>query len=317
MSLDSVHLAEILERHNRTCNALVVFLDIEKYSKRRTLSQIEVIDALTEDMEKALDAVSRQHIQYAQQNALNFKTDIIKIPTGDGAAIVFSFDGLHSIHLDFARELLKITAERRSAQPCDHFDVNGWCNCHAYLNLRLGLAEGRVIIYRDLNGNYNVAGSTINLASRVMGLADRNQIIFMTHAYLQIIDMIDDPTFVSCFREFRDVQIKHNEKINVYQYIGRDETFINQQPPEDLMIKKRMFEAMRQMHSSGFPIPDPEVFEQLDKKSMVQLMERFAAAVGQLRIAPTVAKLGGKGPEHTVPQLPGSAPEALSEQTTG
>lgn len=237
MELESQHLLEIFQRHNRTCNALVVYLDVEKYSKRRTASQIEAIDSFTCALTDARDFTAKKHLDYAQRNDLNFKSDVIAIPTGDGAAVVFTFEGLHSIHLDFALEILRIAWEQRSRAPCDQFLANGWCNCHSYINLRIGVAEGKVILFRDFNGKYNVAGNAINLASRVMSLADHNQIIFTEPAYKQIIDMIDDPKFVTHFREFRDVRIKHNEKLNVYQYVADHGGYLNCEPPADLILK--------------------------------------------------------------------------------
>lgn len=90
MPVNSRHLKEIVERHNRTCNALVAFVDVESYSKRRTLNQIEVIDAMTSDLQAAIDSVAKKYLTYCQNNDLNFKSDVIKIPTGDGAAVVLS-----------------------------------------------------------------------------------------------------------------------------------------------------------------------------------------------------------------------------------
>ena len=98
----SQHLTDIMAQHNQIANMQVVFVDVEKYSKRRTLTQIQVVDALTHCLKAALAGISEKYVEYAQANSLNFKTDIIRLPTGDGAAIVFTFDGLHDIHLEFA-----------------------------------------------------------------------------------------------------------------------------------------------------------------------------------------------------------------------
>ena len=93
--MTSEHLNQIMSKHNRIANLQVVFVDIEKYSKRRTITQTEVIDRFTEILLQALVKTSKEYVQYAQANGVNFKTDIITIPTGDGAAIVFAFDRLH------------------------------------------------------------------------------------------------------------------------------------------------------------------------------------------------------------------------------
>ncbi len=274
----SDHLDEILTRHNRTCSALVTFVDVEAYSKRRTANQIEVIDALSSAVTSSLDEVARQYLKYAQNNGLNFQTDVIKIPTGDGVAVVFSFDGLPSIHLDYALALLRSANADRAEPSCLHFTKNGWCNCHKYFNLRIGLAEGKLIVYKDVNGNYNVAGNAINLASRAMGLADRNQIIFTESAHNQIVDMIDDATFINRFREFRDVTIKHKEQITVYQYCS-DHSFLNSDPPKDLILKQKMETAMKSMGTLGFPMGSPKKLEQLDTEAMANFVESFADLV--------------------------------------
>jgi hypothetical protein len=168
--------------------------------------------------------------------------------------VVFSFDGLADVHLKFARVLLKIAHGKKLESHCPHFEEHGWCNCHDHFNLRIGISEDRGIVYNDINGNYNVAGSVINLCSRVMALADRNQIMFTESAYKRIIDMATDPTFLQRFVEFREVPIKHNERINVYQYVAPEDEFINSQPPAKLFVKER-FEGMLKKLAPGFQIP--------------------------------------------------------------
>lgn len=262
----------------------MVFLDIERYSTRRTLNQLDVIDAMTACVAEALEGVGKQYLAYAQKNNLNFKTDIISIPTGDGAAVVFSFDGLHDIHLAFAKRLLEAAWNRRQGTQCEIFDREGWCNCHPYFNLRVGISEGKGIVFTDVNENYNCAGGVMNLASRAMGLGDRNQIIFTEAGYRQIIDMITDPTFIKNFVEFKDVSIKHGEKINVYQYVGTGEPFLNSAPPEDLILRDRLLKSMKEMRGLGLPIPDEKgPFNSLDKKEMVQFIERMSGVLGGLQ----------------------------------
>src|SRR6266446_2885245 len=132
MKAESKHLAEIIQQHNRAANVQVVFVDIEKYSNRRTLNQIAVIDAFTQSLNDALHSTAKEFVDYAQKNGLNFKTDVITIPTGDGAAVVFTFEGLPEVHLFFARSLLRSSHEARTPAGCTQFTEKGWCNCHPY-----------------------------------------------------------------------------------------------------------------------------------------------------------------------------------------
>ena len=252
---ESNHLNEIMEKHNRTATLQVVFIDIEKYSKRRTLSQITVIDALTKCMKEALESVKKKHIEYAQTNSLNFQDDIITLPTGDGAAIVFTFDGLHDIHLNFAISLLESASNKRSGDKCEKFNAEGWCNCHPYFNLRVGISEGKGIIFKDVNNHFNVAGGVVNMAARTMGLGERNQIIFTEEAYNLIIDMVDNPHLVDFFKQFTDIELKHDVKVNVYQFIDKKLLFLNSAPPNELLLYERAKTARDKMRAAGFQIP--------------------------------------------------------------
>ena len=310
MTQTSRHLSDIVERHNRTCGAQVAFVDVVSYSKRRTLNKITVVDALTEDLQAAIDAVAKTHLSYCQDNSLNFKTDVIRIPTGDGAAVVFSFDGLAAAHLDFAMELLHLAAIRRAKSACDRFDGSGWCNCHPYYNLRIGLSEGKVVVFNDVNGNFNVAGGTINLPSRVMGLADKNQIMLTSSAYEQVIDMTAGPTFLNRFVEFGDVEIKHKETISVHQYVGRGEDFLNVVPPEDLLLRQRVRASFKTMRTAGFPMPDLDAMGGLDKSKMGAMIEQLAEAAAQMQqtMSDTVARPSGD--PRRLPRHGSTDPEA-------
>jgi hypothetical protein len=251
MKTASKYLEQILAKNNRVANLQVVFVDVEKYSKRRTLTQTEVIDRFTSCLNAALTATSKEYIEYAQNNDINFQTDIVGLPTGDGAAIIFPFGGLHDIHLFFAKRLLLEIHEANSRTPCPKYNEHGWCNCHPNLDVRVGISEGKGIVYRDINQNYNIAGAVINMATRVMGMGDKNQIMFTEEAYRQIIDMIDDPLLVERFREYKEVRIKHDVRINVYQYLGEGEAYINSELPEDLSLMVRAEAMMKSMEKVG------------------------------------------------------------------
>src|SRR5205823_2691867 len=107
MNQDSTHLENIIKNHNNIANIQVFFIDIEKYSKRRTATQSLIINSFIECLRKSLRDISKEYVYYTQNNNINLQRDIIIIPTGDGAAIVFSFDGLHDIHLKFSTIFLR------------------------------------------------------------------------------------------------------------------------------------------------------------------------------------------------------------------
>ncbi len=216
----SEHARNIVTNHHGLVGIQVVFVDIEKYSKRRTQIQSEVIGKLTLFLRDALREVSQEFVDYTQQNDINLRQDTIVLPTGDGAAVVFSFDGLNRIHLDYALALLKRIDEYNTRTPCDSFARDGYCSDHSHFNVRIGISQGLGLIYRDYNDRYNVAGDVINMAARVMNLADRNQIVFTADAYRTFIDMADQPGVANDFRLVPQVVLKHDLIRNAFQYIG-------------------------------------------------------------------------------------------------
>lgn len=266
---DSNHLKDIYETKKGAVNLQVVFSDIIDYSKRKSTIQKDVIDNFTKLNQNALEDLSKKYIKYAQENDINIDNDIIKIPTGDGLAVIFSFEGIQSIHLDFARMLLEKVYEHNINNDCGRFKDQGWCNCHDNFNLRIGLSEGKGIIYKDLNGNYNVAGNVINIASRVMSLGDYNSIILTEEAYKNIIDMTSDTTLEDDFEFYEEIKIKHGMKLNIYQYRPKCD-YINNKTPKKISEQLAM-KAFRKEFSSILPIP-PEIENDEEKIKMMNKM---------------------------------------------
>jgi hypothetical protein len=239
--MSSHYLQSIIEKNNQLANLQVVFVDIEKYSQRRTSNQVSIINSFTECLNKTLKEIAQQSIEYIQQNNYNFKNDIIIIPTGDGAAVNFLFDGLHNLHIRFADLfLLNIYNHNNTSPTCEKFDNNGWCNCHNKMNIRIGVTEGKGIIYKDINDSYNVAGNVINMAARLVGEANRNQILLNEQAYKQLVDLEEDPNYFDNFIEIKDVAIKHNVKINIYVYTPLNKKHINTTIPKKFVMAEKM-----------------------------------------------------------------------------
>lgn len=252
----SVFLDKILNEKNRATSLKVVFVDVIKYSKRRSLTQAQVVDAFMECLESARTETAKLYVKYSEDNKSSFKDDVIFLPTGDGAAICFPFEGLHDVHLSFAKEVLKSVGQHNAKFVCEKFAENSWCNCHANFNLRVGVADGRAILYKDINKNYNVAGTVINMAGRVMNLADDNQIIFTEEAYRELIDMVNDPVLDQNFKAFTNIKIKHDYKISVYQYIDSGLGCLNSAIPEKMELSQMADNAMEAMKTAGFPMPN-------------------------------------------------------------
>ncbi len=88
----SQHLDAILDKRESATNLMVVFVDIVSYSRRRTVAQKVTVDALQQCLRSALTDTASESLEYIQRNGLNFSTDVVFVPTGDGAAVAFSFD---------------------------------------------------------------------------------------------------------------------------------------------------------------------------------------------------------------------------------
>ena len=277
LAAESNHLQNQLTTKFGAIDAQVVFLDIVSYSKRRTSVQRQVIDQFQKDMGASIIEIGRKYLDYVQNNNLNLSKDVVKIPTGDGAAFVFSFAGLQSAPLDFAVNLLSDIYERLEKGPCERFSEQGWCNCHSHYNVRVGINEGKCILYTDLNGLVNVAGSTMNDAARIMNLSDANQILMSELYHTNIIDMSSDISIEDRIKSLGEVKVKHGRKLNVFQYIGANETFINRDAPLGISLNNEMNKSMVRM---GIP-PSFMNESAKDPKQMLELVKMMGAVMDQ------------------------------------
>jgi len=275
----SNYLDSIIENKMGVAQLKVVFFDIEKYSKRRNYTQSKVINIFTFLLKEAINEISREKKvnEYAQLNNINFLRDVIKLPTGDGAAVILPFEGqsICDIHLLFALSMLKLVLDNNKDNQCDNFLKERWCHCHSNFYLRVGISEGTGIIYRDVNNNYNCAGDVINMAARVMNLVDGNQIALSSEAYNEITGMTTDTSILNRFRDYDDVEIKHDIKVPIYQYIGNEE-FLNPEPPSNLSFFKETKSHLNELRTSLISmLSSTDEAEKLDKRQIIRLLERM------------------------------------------
>src|ERR1051325_8942206 len=216
-----------------SCNMQVVFVDMVSYSRRQSHMQFKVVNAFMKVINNALLHIAKQFID-TQEYDIQIRRDVIALPAGDGAAIAFPFDDSRDMHLTFACELLRLVSEANKGIDCEKFRENGWCNCHEGYLLRCGISQGSLILYKDLNDNYNIAGDAVNMAARVMDLADASQIFLTEAVHKHLVDMgfrseLD-------FRLYRQVKIKHDILLDVYQYTDKGWPGIDVSPLADLEI---------------------------------------------------------------------------------
>jgi hypothetical protein len=151
-------------------------------------------------------------------------------------------------------------------------------------------------MYRDINGNINVAGNAINMASRVMNLADNMQIMVSEGAYRNIIDMTTDTNLEEKFRVFKNVGVKHGVRLDVFQYCAEEE-FVNRQEPEVLDFVTRLEKVSRQLlpgiPEGGF---SEEVGGQISKAwlALLEGVAPFFTGVGRLMVSDGKQLVDGK-----------------------
>jgi class 3 adenylate cyclase len=126
--------------------AHVLFIDIVGYSKFSINDQRAAIDELTQAI--------RTSKQFESAEAAG---RLIKIPTGDGVALVFYESPEEPV--ECALEVSRALKE------------------HPRLQLRMGAHSGPVSGVIDVNGHANLAGAGLNMAQRVMACGDAGHIL--------------------------------------------------------------------------------------------------------------------------------------------
>lgn len=145
------------DRGTRTFICTVVFIDIVEYSKKSVAEQMRVKQQLTDLLARALADVPGK--------------DRIILDTGDGAAVNFLGDPEEGLFLGLAL---------RDALAAAQDDA---------LRLRTGINLGPVRLIKDINNQPNIIGDGINVAQRVMGFAEVNQVL-ASRSYYEVISTL-------------------------------------------------------------------------------------------------------------------------------
>ncbi len=133
------------------------YLDVVEFTKDRSIEA-------QSDIVKALNAVVRISL-----SALDpVPQEKLFLPTGDGLGIALLDEpGRYDHHILLALEILSQLSKRNAStkDPMRRF------------NVRIGLNENTDNILTDINRHTNVAGAGINMAQRVMSVADAGQLL--------------------------------------------------------------------------------------------------------------------------------------------
>jgi TolB-like protein/class 3 adenylate cyclase len=161
--------------------AHVLFIDIVGYSKLTTRDQNAAVATLNETVQGC------EPFQIAER-----ADRILKIPTGDGMALVFyrSPEEPAECAVALARALKQ----------------------HSNLPVRMGIHSGSVSGVVDVSGRANVAGAGINIAQRVMDCADAGHILVSKHA---ADDLAEYERWHPLLHDLGSCEVKHGVKVHV------------------------------------------------------------------------------------------------------
>ena len=159
--------------------AHVLFIDIVGYSKLPINQQRASVERLNEivrgtDEFQAAETAGR----------------LIKIPTGDGMALVFYQSP--EAPVECALEISRASKE------------------HSELRLRMGVHSGPVSGVIDVNKRANVAGAGMNIAKRVMDCADAGHILLSKHV---AEDLEQYPHWQPLLHDLGECEVKHGVKV--------------------------------------------------------------------------------------------------------
>src|SRR5216117_3703204 len=183
--------------------AHVLFIDIVGYSKLSINQQRAVVDELSE--------VVRGSDQFQKAEAAE---RLIKIPTGDGMALVF------------------YTTQEAPAQCA--IEISRALKEHSRLELRMGVHSGPVSGVIDVNGHANLAGAGLNIAQRVMHCGDAGHILISKHV---AEDLEEYEHWRPLLHDLGTWEVKHGVRVGIVNLYG-DEIGNPQQPKKFQALKK-------------------------------------------------------------------------------
>jgi TolB-like protein/class 3 adenylate cyclase/Tfp pilus assembly protein PilF len=166
--------------------AHILFLDIVGYSKFSINEQRAVVDELA-DIVRASDEFKRA----------DAAGRLIKIPTGDGMALVFytSPDSPVQCAVEIDRALKQ----------------------NPRMQLRMGVHSGPVSGVIDVNGHANLAGAGLNIAQRVMDCGDAGHILLSKHV---AEDLEEYEQWRPLLRELGVCHVKHGIRVAIVNLQG-------------------------------------------------------------------------------------------------
>src|SRR4030081_3407533 len=189
--------------------AHVLFIDIVGYSKLSINDQRAAIDELTQAVRTS------EQFQNAEAAAR-----LIKIPTGDGMALVFYRSPEEPV--ECALEISRALKEQPNIQ------------------LRMGVHSGPVSGVIDVNGQANLAGAGLNMAQRVMDCGDAGHILLSNRV---ADDLGEYEHWRPLLHDLGECEVKHGVRVSIVN-LHADQVG-NPQLPKKLQALKKHKARMR------------------------------------------------------------------------
>src|SRR5437868_12674397 len=162
----------------------VLFIDIVGYSK-----------ALIEDQRAAQQDLNDVVRNTEQFRAAESAGKLIRLPTGDGMALVF-----------FTTPEAPLQCAMQIAEAL---------KSHPRLRVRMGINTGPVSGVADVNDRSNVAGAGINIAQRVMDLGDAGHILLSKRS---AEDLSQYRRWEPYLHEIGEVEVKHGVRVGIVNF---------------------------------------------------------------------------------------------------
>ena len=182
--------------------AHVLFIDMVGYSKLSINDQHTAVEELNQ--------IVRASEQFQRAEAAS---RLLKIPTGDGMAVVF------------------YTSPEAPAQCA--VEISRALKEHPRLQLRMGIHSGPVSGVVDVNERANLAGAGLNMAHRVMDCGDAGHILLSKHV---AEDLEEYERWRALLHDLGSCELKHGVRVSVVNLY--DNQFGNSKLP-------RKFEAVQ------------------------------------------------------------------------
>src|SRR6476661_7335308 len=188
--------------------AHVLFIDIIGYSKLSINDQHATVEKLK--------GIVRASEQFQDAEAAS---RLLKIPTGDGMALVF------------------YTSPEAPAQCA--VEISHALKEHPRLQIRMGIHSGPVRGIVDVNERANLTGTGINLAQRVMDCGDAGHILLSKHV---ADDLEGYEQWRPLLHDLGACEVKHGVRVSVVNLYG-DQVGNAKLPEKFQTLKKRSTRA--------------------------------------------------------------------------